>query len=285
MKKIHLAGLVLLVLIVIQVVQHADRGREKVEPMPETKLHSVQAGHNQLYRGNLLLVDQEHPVHEAGRLTDIVNVFEHPELKRGYGLMDTTIALSKRVAEKWQVLVDAAGADGIRHFVINSGYRDEEAQKELYEEKGSDYALPPGYSEHNLGLSMDIGSTEEEMGKAPEGKWLSKNAWKYGFILRYPKNKTDITGIQYEPWHFRYVGLPHSALMHEHNWTLEEYLSALKEQKTMTEAFDGVNYTVTYYPAAASGETAISVPIEGAYTVSGDNADGIIVTAQSGSGQ
>ncbi len=51
------------------------------------------------------------------------------------------------------------------------------------------------------------------MEKAPEGKWIEENVWKHGFVLRYPKNKSNITGIQYEPWHIRYVGLPHSAIM------------------------------------------------------------------------
>ncbi|QHT63652.1 M15 family metallopeptidase [Paenibacillus lycopersici] len=287
MKKTQLAGLIVLGLIAVQVARYADarNDREEAAPLPETETHTVQAGPNQPYQGNLVLVDQEHPVKEAGRLTDIVNLYDHPELTKGYGLMDTTVNLSRRVAEKWEVLVEAASGDGIRHFVINSGYRNEREQEKLYEQKGADYALPPGYSEHNLGLSMDIGSTETEMSKAPEGKWLSKNAWKYGFILRYPKDKTDITGIQFEPWHFRYVGLPHSKLMHDHQWTLEEYLEALKAHGTMTAAYQGIAYTVAYYPASPTGKTLIRVPDKGAYTVSGNNGDGIIVTTQTEGGQ
>src|SRR5690348_3295425 len=120
------------------------------------------------------------------------------------------------------------------------------------------------------------------MSHAPEGKWLKKNAWSYGFILRYPEDKTAVTGIQFEPWHFRYVGLPHSVIMHDRGWTLEEYLAALKEQHTLTALVDGVSYEVDYYTASPSGETAISVPADGAYTVSGDNDDGIIVTSSAG---
>ncbi|MBM7566706.1 M15 family metallopeptidase [Paenibacillus sacheonensis] len=288
MKNMRMAGLLLLVLVGVQAAQHAEEwtgGGEAAARAPlATPMRTVTAGMHQLRQGNLLLVDQLHPVDDDGRLTDIVNLFEHPELRHGYGLLDTKIMLSKRVAEKWQVLVDAAAKAGISHFVINSGYRDDAQQEELFEEKGSDYALPPGYSEHNLGLSMDVGSTAAEMNRAPEGKWLSNNAWKYGFVLRYPKDKTDITGIQYEPWHFRYVGLPHSQLMHAHDWTLEEYLAALKKQGAMTAKVDGVSYTVTYYPASDTADTAIRVPADGAYTVSGNNADGIIVTTQSTAG-
>ena len=141
-------------------------------------------------------------------------------------------------------VVDAAGKDGVQHFLMNSGYRDFKEQSKLYKDMGSDYALPAGYSEHNLGLSLDVGSTQKKMEKAPEGKWIEENVWKHGFVLRYPKNKSNITGIQYEPWHIRYVGLPHSAIMQK--LTLEEYLEFLKEKKISTEV-EGKKYTVSYY--------------------------------------
>ena len=80
---------------------------------------------------------------------------------------------------------------------------------------------------------------QTEMNQAPEGKWLTKNAWTYGFILRYPKDKTAITGIQYEPWHFRYVGLPHSLIMQQKNLALEQYLEYLKEEKTISTTIRG----------------------------------------------
>jgi D-alanyl-D-alanine carboxypeptidase len=74
--------------------------------------------------------------------------------------------------------------------MINSGYRDNKEQGQLYKDMGADYALPAGYSEHNLGLALDIGSTQPDMNQAPEGKWLTKNTWTYGFILLCPKDKT-----------------------------------------------------------------------------------------------
>jgi D-alanyl-D-alanine carboxypeptidase len=114
------------------------------------------------------------------------------------------------------------------------------------------------------------------MSKAPEGKWLQKNAWKYGFILRYPKDKTEITGIKYEPWHFRYVGLPHSAIINEKGIVLEQYLDLLKENREISTVVDGTTYTVNYYPV--SGYTSIKIPKEGQYKTSGNNMDGVIVT-------
>ncbi len=106
---------------------------------------------------------------------------------------------------------------------------------------GADYALPAGYSEHNSGLSLDIGSGLTQMDRAPEGKWIEKNAWKYGFILRYPSDKTDVTGIQYEPWHIRYAGLPHSTIMQKMNLALEEYLDYLKEEESISASIEGGN--------------------------------------------
>ncbi len=114
----------------------------------------------------------------------------------------------------------------------------------LYQEMGAEYALPAGYSEHNSGLSLDVGSSLTKMERAPEGKWIEENAWKYGFILRYPEDKTELTGIQYEPWHIRYVGLPHSAIMKEKNFVLEEYMDYLKEEKTISVSVNGEKYEI-----------------------------------------
>ncbi|MGE7613716.1 M15 family metallopeptidase [Paenibacillus sp. NPDC101420] len=231
---------------------------------------------DQVYQGDLLLVNKQYPVHEDSVKSDIVTLFDQKDLVQGYGLLDTSIRLSESVAHKFNKMIKAAEKDGVNHFLISSGYRDFEEQEQLYEEKGSDYALPAQYSEHNLGLSLDIGSSQSEMSKAPEGKWLEKNAWKYGFILRYPKDKTEITGIKYEPWHFRYVGLPHSAIIYEKGIVLEQYLDLLKENSEISTVVDGKTYTVNYYPV--SGYTSIKIPKEGQYKTSGDNMDGVIVT-------
>ncbi|BBH20056.1 hypothetical protein Back11_14010 [Paenibacillus baekrokdamisoli] len=115
-----------------------------------------------------------------------------------------------------------------------------------------------------------------EMNKAPEGKWLKKNAWKYGFILRYPEDKTAITGIQYEPWHYRYIGMPHSAIMQEHHFVLEQYLDYLRKERVISVRVDGKKYEVSYYPV--SKKMTIKVPTNRQYDISGNNRDGIIVT-------
>ncbi|MEC0093663.1 D-Ala-D-Ala carboxypeptidase VanY [Paenibacillus macquariensis subsp. macquariensis] len=233
---------------------------------------------DQVYQGDLLLVNKDYPVQQEGVKSDIVNLFKQKDLIQGYVLLDHNTLLSKHVAQEFQKMIEVAGKEGVNRFLISSGYRDFEKQDKLYEEMGSAYALPAGYSEHNLGLSLDVGSTQTKMSKADEGKWLKKNAWKYGFILRYPKDKIEITGIQYEPWHFRYVGLPHSAIMQESNLVLEQYLDFLKEKKSISAVVEGEEYNVSYY--SVSKKTILKVPENGPYEISGNNIDGVIVTVK-----
>ena len=230
----------------------------------------------QIYQGNLLLVNRDYPVQPSGVSADIVKLTDYEELTSGYVLLDHKTLLSKQVAEKFTKMVQAAAGEDINSFLISSGYRDNEKQKQLYEEKGADYALPPGYSEHNLGLSLDIGSSQMAMSHAPEGQWLREHAWDYGFILRYPEDKTAITGIKYEPWHFRYVGLPHSVIMRDKNFTLEEYLEFLKEQKSISTTVNGVEYQISYIEV--NGNTPVPTPDAKHVEFSGDNMNGVIMT-------
>lgn len=238
----------------------------------------IDISEDQVYQGDLLLVNKKHPVREESVKSDIVNLFEQKDLIQGYGLLDTNIRLSKSVAQTFLKMIEDAKGDKVNSFLISSGYRDFEEQQVLYQQKGSDYALPAGYSEHNLGLSLDIGSTEAEMSTASEGKWLKENAWKYGFILRYPEDKTEITGIQYEPWHFRYVGMPHSAIMQERGFTLEEYIDFLRDNQNLVTEIDEKYYEVTYHPV--SEDTAIELPADRKYEISGNNIDGVIITME-----
>ncbi|WP_419157021.1 M15 family metallopeptidase [Rossellomorea sp. BNER] len=124
-----------------------------------------------------------------------------------------------------------------------SGYRSYDYQKMLLEREiaqfGKEKAVlavaPPGQSEHQSGLAMDISSQNngfqinEAFGETKEGIWLKENAHLFGYILRYPKGKEDITHYQYEPWHFRYVGKDAAKVIFENDWTLEEYFQNVKK--------------------------------------------------------
>lgn len=250
-----------------------SRTRQVISPGNDL---SIKVSKDQTYQGNLVLVNKDYPVHQGGMRTDVVELAKHKELVQGFGLLDNSIRLSQSVVQAFTTMINAAKKDGVRHFMMNSGFRDNKEQDQLYKQMGANYALPAGYSEHNLGLALDIGSSQADMNQASEGRWLIGNASDYGFILRYPKDKTAITGIQYEPWHFRYVGLPHSVIMQQKNFTLEEYLAYLKDQKKISATVKGKKYEIAYYPVSKTEN--IPMPANRSYEISGNNMDGVIVT-------
>ena len=118
-------------------------------------------------------------------------------------------------------------------LIINYSYRSYQKQEEIYnnytlwygEEYADNYAARPGFSEHQTGLSLDIDAygNKGDFEITKEFIWLQENAYKYGFILRYPKDKEKITGYKYEPWHYRYVGLEIAKEIYEKNITYDEY--------------------------------------------------------------
>lgn len=135
-------------------------------------------------------------------------------------------------------MFDAASAQGI-HLYGQSGYRSYTTQKAIFAfnvknegyKQASIVSAHPGTSEHQTGLAIDVTAADvndeliQKFGDTPEGQWLSANAYKYGFIIRYPKGDQNITGYEYEPWHIRYVGVDVATQIHTHNWTLEQYIS------------------------------------------------------------
>jgi len=158
------------------------------------------------------------------------------------------IWVEKETVESWNTLVKDAKELGFE-FYISSCYRSYVYQEKLLkyyiEKEGIDEALLhvaiPGTSEHQTGLAIDYffirdGQNHFEMlEEDPEYKWLQNNAHKYGFIIRYPKGKEDITGFRYEPWHLRYVG-DIASYIYENNLTLEEYTS--KKEKKLVKQYN-----------------------------------------------
>ena len=126
------------------------------------------------------------------------------------------------------------------------------------EAEAARWVAKPGTSEHQTGLALDIVAAgyqilDEEQEDTAEQKWLMENSWKYGFILRYPSEKSDITGIGYEPWHYRYVGKAAAADIYRTGVCLEEYLS----QEGLPEAELAPAQTIRQAaPASGSMETA-----------------------------
>jgi LAS superfamily LD-carboxypeptidase LdcB len=143
--------------------------------------------------------------------------------------------LRKEAKEHFEKLAYDANLLGYKIIAV-SAYRDYDYQNKLYnnyvKEYGLEYAskcsAPAGYSEHQTGLAVDVMGSNNDYNKFDQSKefeWMKNNAHLYGFILRYPKNKENITGYKYEPWHYRYVGLSDAYKIYNNNLTLEEYIN------------------------------------------------------------
>ena len=127
-----------------------------------------------------------------------------------------------RIFEDLSAMLSAGKNEGL-NFVIQTAYRTYAKQKEFFEAGTTSAA--PGTSEHNSGLAVDISNVSGYFEGSAEEAWLLEHAHEYGFILRYPKGKEDVTGFDHEPWHFRYVGKEQAALIKESGLCLEEYLA------------------------------------------------------------
>ena len=180
----------------------------------------------------LMLVNQSHPM-EEGYVPELANI-------------DDSHQVDARVLEPLQKMLQAAREEGYSLYVC-SAYRSVDRQKELFNESMVDYVGQgmnyyeaaietaksiawPGESEHATGLAMDIVSSEyagldEKQGETDDQKWLMEHCYEYGFILRYPQDKLEDTGIIYEPWHYRYVGVEAAMEIRDQGVTLEEYLN------------------------------------------------------------
>ena len=147
--------------------------------------------------------------------------------------------IDERIYPYLQEMFNAARAEGICP-IVREGYRTEKEQQALYDEKvqayinegysrkraektAKEWVALPGTSEHQLGIAVDINADKSKCSNDEVYEWLAENAHEYGFILRYPQGKTEITGTSYEPWHYRYVGVEVANEIYERNICLEEY--------------------------------------------------------------
>lgn len=163
--------------------------------------------------------------------------------------IDETRQFDARAIQYLKQMMSDMSKDGIRNVWVQSAYRSVQRQKELYDnsvqkylkqgktqeeaEKLTDeYINKPGASDHNLGLAVDFNYVDNKFEDLKAFKWLQENAEDYGFILRYPKDKEDITKISYESWHWRFVGEEHAKKMNELNMCLEEYIEYLQYEDT-----------------------------------------------------
>ena len=177
-----------------------------------------------------------------------INSIDHSAINERYivsNTKETCKYLDSRIVKYFEDMCEAAAKDGIT-LVSVSAFRSYSYQEGLYQnrvkrcqnedglsleaakKKAATIVAVPGTSEHHLGLAVDINSVEESFEDTEAFKWLQKNAEKYGFVMRYPKDKQDITKIIYEPWHYRFVGVEHAMAMNDLDMCMEEYVEYLK---------------------------------------------------------
>jgi len=269
------------------------------------KTETLSVEQSDLHRGFLILVNYNHVLPEdylpenlafSNQLTDASD-------PSGFSVSRDGIEIDRTVGEKLLVMACKAWEnDGVGGFLLVSAYRDFTYQSYLHQRKIQEYraigysvadagnaaafwVARPRESEHHTGLAMDLPSRshpdlQTSYARNPNGLWLAENSWRYGFIVRYPEDKSGTTGIGFEPWHIRYVGHPHSDLIQLKGWCLEEYLEFLASEGGYTfRDGDGVIWQVDYQQPDGG---AVKVPADLPYSISGDGSRGYIVTAAYG---
>ena len=216
----------------------------------------------------------------------------------------TGTLMREEAALALEQLFAAALAEG-QELVASSGYRSYKKQATIWDNKVSQvgqrkaqlYVAPPGASEHQTGLAVDLGENKPPIDficpAFPDRGFCRAfrlAAPDFGFILRYREEKEKITGIAREPWHFRYVGFPHSRIITDRGMALEEYLDFLPgfpfaDKPLVYQAGEGTVYRIGYLPAPpqnGAGRTvaALKLPAGSRYSISGDNKAGFIITTK-----
>lgn len=265
----------------------------------------VSIPNTQMREGDLILVNFEYE-YRFPEVSDIASVYEFKT--KSYKVRDTLTSLSKAVIMRFNTLMDDfAAATGCADMLVNSGFRDYAFQNEIYTERvqtegaeeAAKYVALPGYSEHHTGLAMDLSvyladGTSVAVANYELCDWFEEHAPEYGFVLRYPSEKADITRISYEAWHYRYVGVPHAVIMSERGMCLEEYIDFLRQyrcsekylvlrQNTVFESDaipDDADYAVYFVSVSQGDTTDVPVPEARDYTISGNNVDGFVVTVR-----
>lgn len=240
------AGILFTVLIANIIISGKEEGFEKQQTKLENEIGELQsqvskvnAVHNntELLAGEedgwmLVLVNETHPLDTSYAPAELYEV-------------ESERSVDARIREPLDRMLADAEAAGLSMYVA-SAYRSYDQQRTVFNATMQDWinqgytplnaydetkksVAVPGTSEHATGLAVDIIASEYEalddrQGETAEQQWLMEHCWEYGFILRYPPEKADVTGIIYEPWHYRYVGEAAAKEIHEKNITLEEYL-------------------------------------------------------------
>ncbi len=264
----------------------------------EESYDSVVKNKADLSVGSLTLVNRDHefvfPENEDGlvKMADNTNR-DHYKLAYLTYLLDP-----EALSALNNMMKDFHSVHESNDVTVYEAYKSHSAQNDSYsapaegtEILSGDNNLPAGFSEHHTGYAVDFilvdsASNIRKFDGTGDYEWFKKNCFKYGFILRYPEHKEESTHMAYQPAHFRYVGIPHSYIMNENDYSLEEYISELKKYQVSGEHLTYSLYSYDYeiYYVKSTGDST-SVPVlsdtDKKVVVSGNNEDGFIVTVTS----
>ena len=264
-------------------------------PDPNRTMYSqISVDTKDKFYGSLILVNNQHQYFSTGE-EDLVSILEmNDETGRDFfTAVDYSYTIMRPAYEPLAKMVeDFYNLYFNDTLIIYGSFRSNEFQQQLYDadlaETGSDTSTrvaKPGFSEHETGYAFDFSETvDNDYQGTGDFAWINENCYKYGFIVRYTEEKEDITEIRNEPWHFRYVGIPHAYYMTKNNLCLEEYTDLVRQHPYDGEHLEftddtGAAYEVYFYASDdGSDTTLLPVPSDYKYEVSGNNVDGFVVT-------
>lgn len=248
-----------------------------------TEVHSAE----DVNRGDLILVNSDHEYKFPSQDTEPLTLHDHIKTEY-YQYKDWVIKLDSKVIDQLNALMEAFYKKTSNHNInIIEGYRTLEEQNDRY--NSGDSPFMGGFSDYHTARSFDMGIFPEDGSSAgyyspiDDYAFIDEHSAEYGFILRFPEGKDDVTGVQARTHTYRYVGVPHAVYIKENNLCLEEYIEKIKEYNNTApleiKSGDKI-YNVYFVAANAGGDTDVPVPVDKRYTVSGNNSDGFIVTVE-----
>ncbi len=285
----------------------SDEPKDPITPPVSYKFEAteIEVGSGEYHKGDLILINGNYPYvfpdtaptvssvrqgrteHGKSPSGNIIYSFYTQNGEEKCAKLETNTLL---MLHKWADDFYRATGNSDLFIFDADGYRTKEDQEKLYGANPAEYAVA-GATEHHTGKVIDlyVYTVDKILGNMDDArfaetfKWVYDNAYKYGFVLRYPSEKSDVTGVTYEPYHFRQVGYAHAYYMQRNNLCLEEYLDTLKKNYTAENPLeingdDRNKYMVYYIAASSDSTTKLTVPSEYSYTVSGDNIGGFIIT-------
>ena len=235
---------------------------DEIEFTTKTTLEELSGDSRVTFDQSLMLVNTLYTLDEG--FEPKVSEYKSTTVYMNNCMLDAYATLSADISKKFN-----------KKLYVSSDLRSADEQAALYEEDPLTATLP-GASEHQTGLALDVYVayfSGDGFIKSPVGRFINRNSWKYGFIIRYPSHAEDITGIRFEPWHIRYVGHPHADIIYNNHITLEEYIEQLK----LGQWYEIDGYCVCRTEISDNEE--LSFPNDfSSCTISPDNTGRVIIT-------